>query len=771
MFSKFMRFMSSSKAARHKATRREAFRASLRCERLEDRRLLAFTSAVLDGNGVLTYTFDGADDTAFVRQSGAGNTFISATAGGTPITPTTGPAITPTANVTSIVVIAGAGNDTIDATGALATTPLTLIGGAGDDTLTGNGGANTIHGDVWGKITPEQLTASSHLNADYDPIYAGNGAGLSGDTHTADGTDNFGADSMWLSANNTVAGQFLQINLGDLYTVDQLKIWNYNQPQAAGNWRGIRSANIQVSTDGVTYTSVATPTLTQAPGTNAYNTPDIVSITGSPQARFVRIVANTTWGDLWYVGLSEVQVFGSPVTVSNALSATATATSMFGAGYAATFAADGSGLDLLGVNPTYHSNTFFVGQNIHWLSASQANVAGQAITYDLGSEVTLDRMHIWNYNQWEGTTRGMNNSQIEVSTDGTIYTTVFNGQFAQADGTPTYAGFALDTPDAQAKFVRITANTNWGDANYVGLSEVKFFQITLSAPIGGNDTIDGKAGADNVYGGIGNDTFNISNARDAFGDIIIGGSGTDTVKNVTGADFVLTDFRTTTALGTQTVFGVENLDAVGKTVLGANTPVDPVDNDALDFTGITFQNANALAVNLRSGNDQYIGGLTAITVNGGAGDDTMSAGVGGGTLNGEAGVDTLTGGTAATTLNGGASADILTAGAGATIFSFLIADINGTAGNPSLNQDTVNGFRQGTDKIRINTVATYGQGALAVVTGTGPTATGAASRIVTDTTTDSGNTLIYLPGTGSNAFRRIKLVGTFALTALDFDQV
>ena len=269
----------------------------------------------------------------------------------------------------------------------------------------------------------------------------------------------------------------------------------------------------------------------------------------------------------------------------------------------------------------------------------------------------------------------------------------------------------------------------------------------------------------------GNDTFLISNARDAFGDIINGGFGTDTVKNVTTAEtVVLTDFRTTGVLGTQTVFGVEQFDGNGKSeIRGRDAAFDSgQETDLLDFTGITF--IDVTTINLRSGNDKLINGNTALTINGGSGNDEIWGGIGGGTLNGEAGADTLTGGTAATNLNGGAGADILNVGVGATTFTFLINDINGTLASPALNEDTVNGFRQGTDKIRIDT-SIYGQGQLTVINGTGPTASGVASKIVTDTTTNPGNTLIYLPGTGNNAFRRIKLLGTITLSVDDFIQV
>ena len=283
---------------------------------------------------------------------------------------------------------------------------------------------------------------------------------------------------------------------------------------------------------------------------------------------------------------------------------------------------------------------------------------------------------------------------------------------------------------------------------------------------GGNDIINGLGGADQLFGQAGDDTFRISGVREAFGELINGGSGLDTVRNVTTNDIVLTDFRTTGGHGRQTVFQVEQFFGNNKGILGRDSSAgaDGVGNDTddLDFTGIEF--SGVTTINLRSGNDQYIGGKTALTVNGGTGNDTMSAGVGGGTLSGEAGNDTLTGGTAATTLSGGAGVDILNAGVGATTFNFVIADTNNA-------EDQVFGFRKGTDKIRLNT-SHYGQGQLAVVAGSSPSGTGASSQIRYNNNGVSGDTTIYLPGTGGLAFRRIKLVGFFgALDSTDFIQV
>ncbi|MCS5574313.1 MAG: hypothetical protein NZ789_15385, partial [Pseudomonadales bacterium] len=61
----------------------------------------------------------------------------------------------------------------------------------------------------------------------------------------------------------------------------------------------------------------------------------------------------------------------------------------------------------------------------------------------------------------------------------------------------------------------------------------------------GDDTLNTGAGSDSSYGGLGNDTFNITGKSGAFTDIIIGGTGTDTLDiDYTGVDS-LSDFTIT----------------------------------------------------------------------------------------------------------------------------------------------------------------------------------------------------------------------------------
>jgi Ca2+-binding RTX toxin-like protein len=286
-------------------------------------------------------------------------------------------------------------------------------------------------------------------------------------------------------------------------------------------------------------------------------------------------------------------------------------------------------------------------------------------------------------------------------------------------------------------------------------------KATSGAPeTGGNDILNGGGGSDFLFGQAGDDTFCISNARDAFGDRINGGSGLDTVKNATSA-LVLTDFRTTSALDTQTVAGVEIFDGNGKEILGRDAAFDGVGNDVdlLDFTGMTF--VNVTRINGRSGNDQIIGSDSDDMIYGGAGDDWLAGGSGDDDIYGEVGLDQLVGDEGADLLNGGAGSDLLEGGPDADLFVCLVADANN-------NPDTVVDFVQTADQIGVNT-SVYGRPLpLAVVPGTGPSGTGAASQIRYASGTPT--TTIYLPGTGASAFRQILIVGPFTLTGADFQQ-
>jgi hypothetical protein len=90
-------------------------------------------------------------------------------------------------------------------------------------------------------------------------------------------------------------------------------------------------------------------------------------------------------------------------------------------------------------------------------------------------------MWVWNYNQLGEPDNGFGAKDvtIEVSTDGTTWTALGGvTEFAQATGEPNYVyNTTVDFGGVLAKYIRLNIQSNWGDTNSSGLSEVWFFYI------------------------------------------------------------------------------------------------------------------------------------------------------------------------------------------------------------------------------------------------------------------------------------------------------
>ncbi|MCX5643422.1 MAG: discoidin domain-containing protein [Phycisphaerae bacterium] len=138
---------------------------------------------------------------------------------------------------------------------------------------------------------------------------------------------------------------------------------------------------------------------------------------------------------------------------------------------------DGSGLNTNDQHSTQATDM--------WLS----NVAGPQptwIQYEFDGIYKLYEMWVWNSNQAIETTFGLGikDTTIEVSTDGSNWTTLSGpAQFAQAPGLASYThNTTVKFGVAVAKYVRITASSNWGNlVKQYSLSEVRFFYIPVQA--------------------------------------------------------------------------------------------------------------------------------------------------------------------------------------------------------------------------------------------------------------------------------------------------
>ncbi|MBA7525384.1 hypothetical protein ES705_17535 [subsurface metagenome] len=119
-----------------------------------------------------------------------------------------------------------------------------------------------------------------------------------------------------------------------------------------------------------------------------------------------------------------------------------------------------------------------------WLSGDEPN--GAWIEYELDKVYKLHEMWVWNSNQTMESFLGLGckDVTIEYSVDGNDYTTLgTTHEFARAPGTLDYAhNTTVDFGGAAAKYIRLTANSNWGEfVDQYALSEVRFFYIPVYA--------------------------------------------------------------------------------------------------------------------------------------------------------------------------------------------------------------------------------------------------------------------------------------------------
>jgi hypothetical protein len=138
---------------------------------------------------------------------------------------------------------------------------------------------------------------------------------------------------------------------------------------------------------------------------------------------------------------------------------------------------NGSGLDA----DDLHSNA----PTDMWLS-SAAGPQPAWIEFQFDKVYKLHQMLVWNYNTSIEPVIGfgIKEATIEYSVDGADWTTLgTTHEFAQASGAADYAhNTTIDFAGVGAKYVRLTANSNWGGfMPQYGLSEVRFFYIPVNA--------------------------------------------------------------------------------------------------------------------------------------------------------------------------------------------------------------------------------------------------------------------------------------------------
>lgn len=127
-------------------------------------------------------------------------------------------------------------------------------------------------------------------------------------------------------------------------------------------------------------------------------------------------------------------------------------------------------------------NTHSPFENQGWLSCNKSQnpnaIRGEShwIQYDLGATYPLASMHLWNYNVWGETTKGVKEIAIDYSKDGSTWTAFGMVEVEKAPGSWKYQGAkATDFNNIEAQYVLITVLNTWDNSSdCAGFAEVRF---------------------------------------------------------------------------------------------------------------------------------------------------------------------------------------------------------------------------------------------------------------------------------------------------------
>ncbi|MEM6725824.1 MAG: discoidin domain-containing protein [Bacteroidota bacterium] len=112
------------------------------------------------------------------------------------------------------------------------------------------------------------------------------------------------------------------------------------------------------------------------------------------------------------------------------------------------------------------------------------------IQYDLTDIRRISKVHVWNVNELGKLGNGFNNVTVDYSDDGNNWIELGTYDWPQGNGQAIYGGFeGFDFQGNQARYILITANTNWGGPCY-GLAEVKFNLLFFDLPSDPSTNVD-----------------------------------------------------------------------------------------------------------------------------------------------------------------------------------------------------------------------------------------------------------------------------------------
>ncbi|MHC4865965.1 MAG: exo-alpha-sialidase [Planctomycetota bacterium] len=164
-------------------------------------------------------------------------------------------------------------------------------------------------------------TTASSVNYQLEGYYSADESGLTNDLHTnyiGGAPPAAGEGTMWLSLG--IAGEWVQYEFDQVYTLTNMWVWNYNQDiDGTGDLRvnrGINSCTIEYSTNGTSWMELGSGhTFAIADGSDTYAHNTEIDF-GDVDAKYVRITAISNHGGS-HAGLSEVRFYaltGAPDT-------------------------------------------------------------------------------------------------------------------------------------------------------------------------------------------------------------------------------------------------------------------------------------------------------------------------------------------------------------------------------------------------------------------------------------------------------------------------
>ena len=184
------------------------------------------------------------------------------------------------------------------------------------DEITSDG--TVFEGDIW-KFTTELLAytiqnvtataSSSAVDKRPDNVVNGSGLDSTGQFH-----GNNCIDSMWMSSIDGPQPTWIMFEFDNLYKLHEMLVWNSNESLEPELGLGFKDVMIEYSYDGFDFMTLGTThEFGRGTGASGYSHNTTIDM-GSIGAKFVRLTANSNWGEILPMfGLSEVRFMSIPV--------------------------------------------------------------------------------------------------------------------------------------------------------------------------------------------------------------------------------------------------------------------------------------------------------------------------------------------------------------------------------------------------------------------------------------------------------------------------